>query len=229
MSATSVVLVHGAWMDGGGWEGVYNILKHDGLKVSVVQNSTASLADDVAATKRVLAEQDGPVILVGHSYGGVVISEAGTDAKVAGLVYVSAFAPDGGESIAKLLKTAPPDAPVPPILPPQDGYLLLDKAKFAASFAGDVAPDKAQFMADSQIPWGVAAFAGEVTDPAWKHKPSWYMVATDDKMIAPPAQRAMASRAGATIVEEKGSHAINVSKPAAVAALIEEAARSVSA
>jgi pimeloyl-ACP methyl ester carboxylesterase len=227
-SPASVVLVHGGFVDGAGWEGVYNILK-DGFKVSIVQNPTTSLADDVAATRRVLAVQDGPVILVGHSYGGAVISEAGTHQKVAALVYVTAFAPDGGESVASLIKNPPPGAPVPPILPPQDGFLLLDKAKFADSFAGDVAAGKAAFMADSQVPWGVDALSGAVTDPAWKHKPSWYLVATDDKMIPPPAQRAMASRAGSTIVEAKGSHAIYVSTPEVVAALIEKAAQSVMA
>jgi len=228
-SAASVVLVHGGFVDGAGWEGVYNILKKDGFKVSIVQNPTTSLADDVAATRRVLAVQDGPVILVGHSYGGAVISESGTHQKVAALVYVTAFAPDSGESVASLIKNPPPGAPVPPILPPQDGFLLLDKAKFADSFAGDVAPDKAAFMADSQVPWGVDALSGAVTDPAWKHKPSWYLVVTDDKMIPPPAQRAMASRAGSTVVETKGSHAIYVSNPEAVAALIEKAAQSVMA
>ena len=226
-AAVSVVLVHGGFVDGAGWEGVYDILRKDGFKVSVVQNPTTSLADDVAATRRVLAQQEGQVILVGHSYGGAVISEAGTDRKVAGLVYVTAFAPDSGESVATLIKNPPPGAPVPPILPPQDGFLLLDKAKFADSFAGDVAPDKAAFMADSQVPWGVEALSGAVTDPAWKHKPSWYLVATDDRMIPPAAQRAMASRAGSAVVEEKGSHAIYVSRPESVAALIKKAAQGV--
>jgi pimeloyl-ACP methyl ester carboxylesterase len=225
----SVVLVHGGFVDGAGWEGVYSILKKDGFKVSVVQNPTASLSDDAAVARRVLDAQESPVVLVGHSYGGAVISEAGTHPNVAALVYVTAFAPDSGESVATLIKNPPPGAPVPPILPPQDGFLLLDKAKFADAFAGDVAPDKAAFMADSQVPWGVDALGGAVTDAAWKHKPSWYLVATDDKMIPPPAQRAMASRAGATVVEEKGSHAIYVSKPEVVAALIEKATQSVMA
>jgi len=150
----AVVLVHGGFVDGSGWEDVYKILKQDGYKVSIVQNPTLSLADDVAATKRVLAAQSGPVILVGHSYGGVVITEAGNDPKVTGLVYIAAFAPDKGESVAALIKDPQPGAPVPPILPPQDGYLFLDKAKFAASFAADVAKDKAEFMANSQVPWG---------------------------------------------------------------------------
>ena len=223
----AVVLVHGGFVDGSGWEDVYKILKQDGYKVSIVQNPTLSLADDVAATKRVLAAQSGPVILVGHSYGGVVITEAGNDPKVTALVYIAAFAPDKGESVAVLIKDPQPGAPVPPILPPQDGYLFLDKAKFAASFAADVAKDKAEFMANSQVPWGVEALAGTITNPAWKTKPSWYLIATEDKMIPPAAQQAMSKRAGSTVVEAKGSHAIYVSKPQAVAALIENAAKGV--
>ena len=222
-----IVLVHGGFVDGSGWEGVYQILKKDGYEVSIVQNPTTSLADDVAATKRVIAAQKGPVILVGHSYGGVVVTEAGNDAKVAGLVYIAAFAPDRGESVAALIKDPPPGAPVPPILPPQDGFLALDKGKFAASFAADVSPEKAEFMANSQVPWGVEALTGAVSEPAWRTKPSWYLVATDDRMIPPPAQRQMSARAGASVGEAKGSHAIYVSQPEAVAALIEKAARGV--
>jgi len=222
---SSVVLVHGGFVDGAGWEGVYNTLKKDGYNVSIVQNPTTSLDDDVAVTKRVLAAQDGPAILVGHSYGGAVITEAGNDPKVAGLVYITAFAPDQGESVASLIANPQPGAPVPPILPPQDGYLFLDKAKFPASFAGDVEAEKAAFMADSQVPWGVAALSGKISEPAWRSKPSWYLVATDDKMIPPDAQRAMSKRAGATVVEAKGSHAIYVSQPGPVAKLIEEAAK----
>jgi pimeloyl-ACP methyl ester carboxylesterase len=225
----NIVLVHGGFVDGAGWEGVYKILKEDGYNVSIVQNPTISLQDDVAVTKRVLAAQDGPAILVGHSYGGVVITEAGNDPKVAGLVYIAAFAPDKGESVATLIKDPPPGAPVPPILPPQDGYLFLDRAKFAASFAADVDAEKAAFMADSQVPWGLAALSGEISEPAWKAKPSWYLIATDDKMIPPDAQRSMSKRAGSTVVEVEGSHAIYVSQPKAVAALIEQAAQSVKA
>jgi len=220
-----VVLVHGGFVDGSGWEGVYDILTRDGYKVTVVQNPTTSLADDVAATRRALAAQDGPTILVGHSYGGVVITESGSDPKVKGLVYVAAFAPDHGESVSSLIANPPPGASVPPILPPQDGFLMLDRAKFAASFAGDVAPAQAAFMADSQVPWGVAALNGQVTTPAWKSRPSWYLVTDDDHMIPPPAQRQMAARAGATVVETPGSHAIYVSNPKVVADLIERAAR----
>ena len=222
----NVVLVHGGWVDGSGWEGVHNILTRNGHHVSVVQIPTLSLADDVLATRRVIGAQDGPVILVGHSYGGTVITEAGNDPQVAGLVYVAAFAPDAGESVASLIKDPPPDAPVPPILPPQDGYLLLDRAKFPASFAADVDPEKATFMADSQVPWGVAALSGSIDEPAWKTKPSWYLVTTEDKMIPPPAQRFMSKRAGSTVTEVPGSHAVYVSQPAAVAAFIEQAAHS---
>jgi pimeloyl-ACP methyl ester carboxylesterase len=195
--------------------------------VSVVQNPTISLSDDVRVTKRVIAAQTGPVILVGHSYGGVVITEAGNDPKVVGLVYIAAFVPDKGESVSSLIKDPPPGAPVPPILPPQDGYLFLDKAKFPASFAADVDAEKAEFMADSQVPWGVEALSGTISQPAWKAKPSWYLVATDDRMIPPPAQRFMAERAGATIIEVSGSHAVYVSQPDTVAGLIARAAKDV--
>jgi pimeloyl-ACP methyl ester carboxylesterase len=222
----NIVLIHGGFVDGSGWESVYSILKKHGYNVSVVQNPTISLEGDVTATKRILAAQDGPAILVGHSYGGAVITEAGNDPKVVGLVYIAAFAPDKGESVASLIKNPPPGAPVPPILPPQDGYLLLDREKFAASFAGDVEAEKAAFMADSQVPWGLEALGGEISQPAWKAKASWYLIATDDKMIPPDAQRAMSKRAGSTVVEVKGSHAIYVSQPEAVAALIEQAAKS---
>jgi len=222
--AKTVVLVHGGFVDGSGWEGVYNILRKDGYTVAVVQNPTISLADDVAVTKRTIAAQTEPVILVGHSYGGAVITEAGTDPKVAGLVYITAFAPDKGESVSSLIKDPPPGAPVPPILPPQDGYLSLDKAKFAASFAADVAPEKAAFMADSQVPWGLEALGGTISEPAWKTKPSWYLLVTDDKMIPLAAQRFMAQRAGSSVMEVAGSHAIYVSQPEAVARIIEKAA-----
>ncbi len=228
-SPVSVVLVHGGFVDGAGWEGVYNILKKDGYSASIVQNPTTSLADDVAATRLAITRAQGPVVLVGHSYGGAVITEAGTDQKVAGLVYITAFAPDKGESVASLIKNPPPGAPVPPILPPVNGFLFLDTAKFRASFAADVCEEKAAFLADSQVPWGLAALSGSISDPAWKSKPSWYLVATEDKMIPPPAQRQMAARAGATVAEAAGSHAIYMSKPEAVAALIAKAAKSVSA
>jgi pimeloyl-ACP methyl ester carboxylesterase len=224
MAGVSIVLVHGGFVDGSGWEGVYQALKKDGYSVSIVQNPTKSLADDVAFTKRVLDAQEGRVVLVGHSYGGVVVSEAGNHPKVASVVYIAAFAPDAGESVSSLIANPPPGAPVPPILPPQDGYLALDKAKFRASFAADVEAGKAAFMADSQVPWGLDALNGAVTQPAWKTKPSWYLVATDDRMIPPAAQRLMSKRAGSVVVEKPGSHAIYVSRPDDVAALIKRAA-----
>jgi pimeloyl-ACP methyl ester carboxylesterase len=228
-AVAAVVLVHGGFVDGSGWEDVYKILKKAGYEVSIVQNPTTSLAADVAATRQVIADQKGPVVLVGHSYGGVVITEAGSDPKVAGLVYIAAFAPDAGESVSSLIKNPAPGAPVPPILPPQNGFLLLDKAKFAASFAADVAPDRAEFMASSQLPWGVDALNGAVSTPAWKSKPTWYLIATEDCMIPPPAQAFMAERARATVTKTAGSHAIYVSKPKDVAALIEKAAQSLNA
>jgi pimeloyl-ACP methyl ester carboxylesterase len=222
---TAVVLVHGGFVDGSGWEGVYGLLRKDGFQVSIVQNPTLSLSDDVAATQRVIGAQNAPVILVGHSYGGAVITQAGNDGNVVGLVYIAAFAPDQGESVNTLIANPPPGAPVPPILPPRDGFLFLDRAKFAASFAADVDPAKAAFMADSQVPWGVEALSGSITKPAWKNKPSWYLIATDDRMIPPPAQRFMSKRAGSSVVEAAGSHSIYVSQPKAVAALIATAAK----
>jgi pimeloyl-ACP methyl ester carboxylesterase len=227
--SASVVLVHGGFVDGSGWEDVYRILKEDGYDVGVVQNPTISLADDVATTRRVVAAQRSPVILVGHSYGGVVVTQAGNDPKVVGLVYIAAFAPDRGESVAALIKDPPPGAPVPPILPAQDGYLFLDRSKFAASFAADVPRAKAEFMADSQVPWGLEALNGTVTEAAWRNKPSWYLIATDDKMIPPAAQEFMSKRAGSTVAQARGSHAVYVSQPQAVAALIEKAATAVRA
>ena len=220
----SIVLVHGGFVDGSGWAAVYRILKKDGYDVSVVQNPTLSLADDVAVTRRAIAAQGGPVLLVGHSYGGVVITEAGSDPNVAGLVYVAAFAPDNGESVSSLIKDPPPGAPVPPILPPRSGFLFLDPEKFHFSFASDVDADTAAFMASSQVPWGVEALSGTITEPAWKTKPSWYLVASEDRMIPPPAQRIMSKRAGSTVTEVAGSHAIYVSQPKPVAAFIEKAA-----
>jgi pimeloyl-ACP methyl ester carboxylesterase len=225
----NIVLVHGGFVDGSGWMGVYKALKKDGYTVTIVQNPTISLADDVAVTKRALAAQNGPVVLVGHSYGGVVITEAGNDPKVARLVYIAAFAPDKGESVNALIKDPKPGDPVPPILPPQDGFLFLDKAKFRASFAGDVGPDEAAFMADSQVPWGVEALGGTIGEPAWKTKKSWYLVTTEDKMIPPDAQRAMSKRAGSTVVEVKASHSVYVSQPQAVASIIEKAAKGAAA
>ncbi|GGS90020.1 alpha/beta fold hydrolase [Nonomuraea spiralis] len=220
----NIVLVHGGFVDGSGWQGVYDELTRDGFRVHVVQNPTLSLEDDVAVTRRALDALDGPAVLVGHSYGGVVISEAGTHPNAAALAYIAAFAPDKGESVNTLIADPPPGAPVPPILPPVEGFLFLDRDKFHGSFAADLPDRAAAFMADSQVPWGVDALGGTVTEPAWRHKPAWYLVATEDRMIPPPAQRAMAERSGATVVEVIGSHAVYVSQPAAVADLIRQAA-----
>src|SRR5215216_2634274 len=225
-SRPTVVLVHGGFADGSGWQGVYNLLKDD-YSVRIVQNPTLSLEGDVAATRMIIGAQSEPVILVGHSYGGAVITEAGNDPKVAALVYIAGFVPDQGESVQTLIADPPPGAPVPPILPPQDGFLFLDREKFPASFAGDLSADEAAFMADSQVPWGVEALSGTVSEPAWRSKPSWYLVTTEDRMIPPPAQRSMSERAGSTVEEVAGSHSIYVSQPAAVAELIEKAASEV--
>jgi len=227
--ALTVLLVHGGFVDGSGWEDVYTILKKDGYNVSVVQNPTISLKDDVAVTKRLVDASDGPVLLVGHSYGGAVITEAGNDPKVKGLVYIAAFAPNDGESLKTLTSNPAPGAPVPPIVPLKDGFLGLDQTKFAASFAGDLPAKKASFMAASQVPWGVEAYAGVVTHAAWKDKSSWYLVAKDDKMIPPPVQRMMAQRAGATTVEVAGSHSVYLSQAKATADIIEQAAKAVAA
>jgi pimeloyl-ACP methyl ester carboxylesterase len=221
----NAVLVHGGFVDGSGWRGVYDVLTADGFNVSVVQNQTLSLESDVETTHNVLDQQDGPAILVGHSYGGAVISEAGRHEMVAGLAYIAAFAPDAGESVNTMLGMLEPDAPQPPILPPQDGFLFLDRDKFAASFAGDLAPADAAFMADSQVPWGVEALGGTVSEAAWRSKPSWYLIASDDLMIDPRLQHTMSSRIGATVAEAPGSHSIYVSQPHATADLIKQAAR----
>jgi pimeloyl-ACP methyl ester carboxylesterase len=220
----NVVLVHGGFVDGSGWQGVYELLTGDGYRVSVVQNPTLSLSGDAAATRLILDRQDGPTILVGHSYGGAVISEAGTHERVAALVYVCAFTPDAGESVNTLLAGFPADGPQPPILPPQDGFLFLDREHFHASFAGDLTPQEAAFLADSQVPWGVEALGGTISEPAWRSKPSWYLVTTQDLMIPPGSQRIMSERIGATVVDVDASHSVYVSQPASVANLIKQAA-----
>jgi pimeloyl-ACP methyl ester carboxylesterase len=225
----SIVLVHGGFVDGSGWRPLYDLLTEDGYQVAVVQNPTLSLQGDAAATRLIIDAQEGPVVLVGHSYGGAVISEAGTDEKVAALVYVCAFAPDQDESVNTLIAGFPTDGPQPPILPPRDGFLFLDRDKFHASFAADVPAEVAAFMADSQVPWGLDALGGSVTDPAWRTKPSWYLVTTEDRMIPPPAQRTMSQRAGSMVVEVAASHSVYVSQPAAVADLIKQAASAVAA
>jgi pimeloyl-ACP methyl ester carboxylesterase len=219
MSAT-VVLVHGGFVDGSGWRGVYDELRADGTNVRVVQHATKSLADDAATTRDILDSVDGPVILVGHSYGGAVITEAGTHDKVAALVYITAFAPDQGESVNTLLGGFPQDGPQPPILPPVNGYLFLDRAKFHESFAADVSPEDAAFQADSQVPWGLDALGDSITAAAWRSKPSWYLHVSDDRMIPPVVQTSMAARIGATVVETPGSHSIFASQPKVVADII---------
>jgi pimeloyl-ACP methyl ester carboxylesterase len=224
MASKTVVLVHGGFVDGSGWQGVYNALKKDGYKVSVVQHPTLSLEEDAAATRLIIDAQSEPVILVGHSYGGAVITEAGNDPNVAALVYVAAFVPDKGESVNTLIEGFPKDGPQPPILPPKDGFLFLDREKFHDSFAGDVDAELAAFMADSQLPWGVGALGGTISEAAWATKPSWYLLTTEDRMIPPPAQREMSGRAGATVEESAASHSVYVSQPAAVADLIKKAA-----
>jgi len=224
MAIRNIVLVHGAFADGSGWQGVYDQLTADGYRVAVVQNPTLSLAGDVTATRQILDGLDGPAVLVGHSYGGAVITEAGHHPNVAALAYISAYAPDQGESLSTLIAEAPADAPAPPILPPQDGLLFLDRDKFAAAFAADVPEKVAAFMADSQVGFGVDALTGAVSEPAWQTKPSWYLVTTEDRMIPPAAQRVMSERAKAAVTEAAGSHATYVSQPAVVAQLIKQAA-----
>jgi pimeloyl-ACP methyl ester carboxylesterase len=220
----NVVLVHGGFVDGSGWQGVYESLTRDGFRVSVVQNPTLSLEGDAQATRQIIDAQDGPVVLVGHSYGGAVITEAGTHPNVAALVYVCAFAPDQGESVGSLIAGFPADGPQPPILPPNDGFLFLDRDKFHASFAADLPAEQAAFMADAQVPWNVAAPAGPITEASWRTKPSWYLVTTEDRMIPPPAQRTMAGRIGATQSEVTASHSVYVSQPETVATVIAQAA-----
>jgi pimeloyl-ACP methyl ester carboxylesterase len=224
MRVKNIVLVHGAWADGSGWQGVYKILKKDGYNVSIVQNPLTTLADDVAATDRVLARQDGPVILVGHSYGGAVITEAGDDPKVVGLVYIAAFVPNVGESSFGLI---PKDGPQPPIEPSADGFGFFNRDAYTLAFAPDVDKELGAFMADSQVPPSFAAGKAPMTMAAWKTKPSWYLVSTEDQIIPPDAERLMAKRAGSTVAEVKGSHVAFISQPEATAKLIEQAAKTV--
>jgi pimeloyl-ACP methyl ester carboxylesterase len=225
MAIRNIVLVHGAFVDGSGWQSVYDHLTADGYRVAVVQNPTLSLAGDVAAARQVLDGLDGPAVLVGHSYGGAVITEAGNHPNVAALAFIAAYAPDRGESLSTLIAEAPADAPAPPILPPQGGLLFLDREKFAAAFAADVPEKLAAFMADSQVGFGVDALTGAVSEPAWRTKPSWYLVTTNDLMIPPSAQRTMSERAKATVTETPANHAVYVSQPAVVAAVITQAAQ----
>lgn len=223
----TVVLVHGAFVDGSGWQPIHDILIDAGLEVAVTQHPTRSLAEDVTEVHQVIEAQDGLVLLVGHSYGGVVITEAGTHPQVAGLVYVAAFAPDAGESVASMLADPDPNAPAPPIVPRKDGSLVVDRDHFHDAFAADLPAGRARFMADSQTPWGGAALSTAVTEPAWQSKPSWYVIATDDRMIPPAAQEGMAARAGASVETVAASHSVYVSQPEAVADVIKRAAKAI--
>lgn len=220
----SIVLVHGAFVDASGWRPVYELLRKKGFEVLVVQNPTITLEGDAEAARQVIAQARHPVILVGHSYGGAVITEAGADPKVRSLVYLAAFAPDAGESVLQLASTPTPGAPPAPLLPPKDGFIQVDPAKFASAFAADVDPAVTRFMAVSQVPWGLGAVGAKIAAPAWKAKPSYYLLTTQDLMIPPAAQRAMAVRAKATLVETASSHAVMLSKPARVADFIAMAA-----
>ena len=221
----NIVLVHGAWADGSGWQGVYDILVKDGYTVSVVANPDTGIADDVAATQRVLDRQKGPVILVGHSYGGAVITEAGADPKVAGLLYIAAFAPDAGETIAKFLPATPP----PPLEPSKDGLLFFNRGAFLAAFAPDVPMATRVFMADAQVPLAASAFAAPIANPAWKTKPSWYLVSSNDVIIPPDVERMYAKRMRATTQEVAGSHVAFISHPDIAAHIIEDAAKGAAA
>ena len=222
----NIVLVHGAFADGSGWRGVAEILQKDGYHVSVVQDPLTSLADDVAATKRVLEQQNGPVVLVGHSYGGAVITEAGNDAKVASLVYIAAFAPDEGETVGQLIQSKPGKSTA--IGPIPGGFLAVDPQKFPEDFAADLPVAQARFMAISQAPMAMSSAGTKISAPAWKSKPSYAVVATEDRMINLDSERAMYQRAHAKVSEIKASHAVYVSQPKAVAKVIEDAARSTS-
>lgn len=217
----NIVLVHGAFVDGSTWRAVYDLLLADGYGVAVVQTPNLSLAGDVAATRRVLDVADGPVVLVGHSYGGAVITEAGNHDSVTALVYLAAFVPDEGESVESL--GGHPGVTGSPIVPFAAGFLVQDRAKFHDSFGADLPAADAAFLADSQVPWSTEAMTATVTDPAWRRKPSWYLIATEDRMIPPAAQRAMAQRAGATTIEVAASHAVYMSQPHAVAAAVRQA------
>ena len=220
----SIVLVHGAFVDASGWRKVYEILTHEGHEVLVVQNSAVTFAQDVERTKGVIAEAAHPVVLVGHSHGGAVITEAGIDEKILSLVYLAAFVPDAGESVLDLASQEVPGAEKAPLLPPKDGFIKIDPLKFAAAFSADIDPVEAQFMAAAQRPWGLEAVQGKITSAAWKAKPSFYLLATEDRMIPLQAQAAMAARAGAAVVEVSSSHAVMLSQPDEVAALIRTAA-----
>src|SRR5258708_32004601 len=224
----NVVLVHGAFADGSGWRALYEVLTKKGFHVSIVQNPLTSLEDDVAATKVVLDNQDGPTILAGHSWGGAVITEAGNHPKVAALVYVAAFQPDKGESTLQLLQTAPP-APENGVLPPDDkGIVYYDKAKYHAGFCADVSKEQADFMYASQGAFYAKGFVTPISDPAWRHKPAYACLSTEDKSLNPIIQHRTYARSNSKVTEIKGSHAIYISQPEAVARVIIQAANDVS-
>lgn len=216
----TIVLAHGAWADGSGWQGVYQRLRRQGYTVRIVQYPTTTFADDVAYTRRVLDEVQGSAILVGHSYGGAVITEAGNHPAVRGLVYIAGWMPDAGESVSALIPPPDPAFPSAPIIPPKDGFLLLERDKFPEAFAADLPRDVSEFMADAQVPWGTGSVGGTVTQAAWRTLPHWYLLALDDHMIPPPLQRKMATRAQSRIVETPGSHAVFISNPDSTVELI---------
>jgi pimeloyl-ACP methyl ester carboxylesterase len=222
----NIVLVHGAWADGSGWKGVYDILVKDGYKVSIVQEPETSFKEDVAATKRVIAQQDGPCVVVAHSYGGAVITEAANDPKVVALVYVAAHMPDAGESEAQDGKRFPSDlSKSTAIKKTTDGFTYLDPARFHEYFAADLPAEQAAFMARSQVFNYADNFSAVITTPAWRSKPSWMLVPTKDRTINPDLERWYAARAKSHVVEVSGaSHSVYVSRPKEVAAVVEEAA-----
>jgi pimeloyl-ACP methyl ester carboxylesterase len=223
----NIVLVHGAITDGSTWRGVFDILTKDGNHVSVVQQPLTGLADDVAATKRVIDQLDGPIVLVGHSYGGTIITIAGADPKVKALVYVSALQPDVGESTNKLASSMPGTAPSSDFIATKDGFVFLDPAKFAADTASDLPPSLANFMAHAQMPVAAAAFDAPVTVAAWHDKPSYAILATEDRALNPKLAHWMYARSGAQITEIKGSHLAYIANPRAIARVIEQAVHSV--
>jgi pimeloyl-ACP methyl ester carboxylesterase len=223
----NIVLVHGANTDGSGWRGVYDILKKDGYHVSVVQEPLTGLSDDVAATQRVIDQQDGPVILVGHSYGGTIITVAGADPKVRALVYVAALQPDVGETTSQLAASMPGEMPSSDLKPTKDGFIFIDPTKFATDIASDLPAARAEYMANSQLPVAAAAFDTPVTVAAWHNKPSYGIVATADHALNPMLARWMYKRSGAKVTEIKANHLVYIARPSAVAGVIERAARSV--
>lgn len=224
----TIVLVHGAFVDGSGWQAVHTLLSDDGYEVLVVQNPTITLEGDVAATERAIAAARHPVVLVGHSYGGAVVTEAGDNAKVKAIAYIAAFVPDAGESVAAL-NEAPAEVgeSKAPILPPEDGYLLVDPARFPQAFAADVDTITSRFMAAAQVPWWLGAATAPISRVGWKAKPTFFLIAKADRMVPPSAQRRMAERAGAKLSEIDSSHAAMLSHPHAVAAFISAAAKAV--